>query len=78
MAKADVKALFKTAYERRSLTAHVGVLHGAETTLGYLADSDFCRDDAERFEVEELAAMRDAARAVLIQALSDAAASAPS
>lgn len=41
----EADALNKFAYERRSRTAHVGVLHGAETTLGRLPDSNFRIDD---------------------------------
>jgi hypothetical protein len=63
-------ATLAKAYERRSRTAHVGALHGAERTLGYLPDSDFRIDDTLRFEEDELATIRQAARAVLIHTLS--------
>lgn len=65
----EADALNKFAYERRSRTAHVGVLHGAETTLGRLPDSDFRIDDTQRFEEDELDRIHQAARDVLIHAL---------
>ena len=65
----EADALNKFAYERRSRTAHIGVLHGAETTLGRLPDSDFRIEDAQRFQDDELNQIHQAARDVLIHAL---------
>jgi hypothetical protein len=73
MPEADAAALARAAYPRRSQTAHRGALHGAETTLGYVADSDFRIDDAQNFVEDELDALRQAARGVLTHALHAAA-----
>lgn len=62
-------AINRYAYERRSRTAHVGTLHGAETLLGRLPDSEFHIHDTQRFEEDELNQIRQAARDVLIHAL---------
>lgn len=61
--------LANTAYQLRSQTAHSGMLHGAESTFGYLRDSDFCIDAAERFEEGDLDAIHRAAHIALIHAL---------
>lgn len=65
----EADALNRFAYERRSRTAHVGVLHGAETMLGRLPDSEFRIDDAQRFQDDELNQIHQVARDVLIHAL---------
>lgn len=65
----EADALNRYAYERRSRTAHVGTLHGAETLLGRLPDSEFHFHDTQRFEEGELNQIRQAARDVLIHAL---------
>ena len=46
-----------------------GAVHGPETTLGHVADSDFRINPAEIFAQDELASVYAAARAVLIHAL---------
>jgi hypothetical protein len=72
MSESDTATLTRWAYSRRSATAHCGVLHGAESTLGWLPDSDFYIDEAEVFEEDELAEIHRAARDVLIHALTPA------
>lgn len=62
-------ALASTAYRLRSQTAHRGMLHGAESAFGYLHDSDFRIDAAERFEEDDLGAIHRAARASLLHAV---------
>jgi hypothetical protein len=76
MTESEAKELTKTAYGRRSLTAHQGTLHGSEHTLGALPDSDFRIHDAQRFEDDELAEIRRTARAVLVRVLDGSAAKA--
>jgi hypothetical protein len=65
----QVTATARAVYERRSRTAHSGALHGPEAALGFMADSSFRIDPAEVFVQDELSALYDTARNVLIHAL---------
>lgn len=65
----QVTATASAVYERRSRTAHTGALHGPETALGSVADSSFRIDPAEVFVENQLSALYDTARNVLIHAL---------
>ena len=66
---AQVKTLAKTVYRLRSQTAHTGQLHGAETELGWLPDDFFQLTNAAEFERQTVIDLADAARSILIHAL---------
>jgi hypothetical protein len=59
----------RAADELRSQTAHTGRLHGAETELGWLPDDFYQLSTAADFEEQTLTELADAARRVLIHAL---------